>query len=83
MKPQNPNAFPIALVNNSNPHHKDAKGMTLRDYFAAKVINAIISAESWEGRDVKLESGKSIIENMATYSYNVADAMLKTREENG
>jgi hypothetical protein len=46
------------------------QGMTLRDYFAAKAMQAILSNPEYEGED----SG------LADQSYNVADAMLKARE---
>ena len=45
-------------------HHK---GMTLRDYFAAKALQGIL----YEG----LESAET-----ATHAYEIADAMLKARE---
>ena len=48
----------------------DADGMTLRDYFAAKAMQAILSNPEYTGED----SG------LAAHSYNVADAMLKARE---
>lgn len=83
MKPENPNAFPIALKDNINPHHKDAKGMELRDYFAIDILNGLLSAPDWTGIEMKLESGKTIKENMAIYSYGMADIMLKARNEQG
>ena len=46
-------------------------GMTLRDYFAAKAMLAILSNPEFTEEDSKL----------ATYAYNVADAMLKQRGE--
>lgn len=45
-------------------------GMTLRDYFAAKAMQAILSNPEYIGEDAAL----------ADQSYNVADAMLKARE---
>ena len=45
-------------------------GMTLRDYFAAKAMHAILSNPDFNDEDSKL----------AAYAYNVADAMLKARE---
>lgn len=49
------------------------KGMTLRDYFAAKALGAIISNQT----------GMECFENMdgtAVVDYNLADAMLRARE---
>jgi galactose-1-phosphate uridylyltransferase len=46
-------------------------GMTLRDYFAAKAMSAILTDPSWMGNTVS---------TLANMSYEVADAMLKARE---
>jgi hypothetical protein len=60
------NAFP-------NPHLTDQLGMTLRDYFAAKAMQALIIA-----------NGPAPQGGWPTYAertaYLVADAMLKARE---
>ena len=47
-------------------------GMTLRDYFAAKAIQAILTSPSW------MENKPSTLAKM---SYEIADAMLRAREE--
>ena len=52
-----------------NPHLRDRSGMTLRDYFAAKAMQGLLSS------DVNAK-----LENFAKQSYKVADAMLKARE---
>jgi hypothetical protein len=44
-------------------------GMTLRDYFAARAMQADVSAETWGGA----------YEATALQSYAIADAMLKAR----
>ena len=75
-KPSNPNAFPIALKENNNPFHRDATGMSLRDYFAAKVLQGISSMQD-KGTFNTLEEA---IERQTKYCYLVADAMLKQRE---
>jgi hypothetical protein len=46
-------------------------GMTLRDYFAGKAMQAILSDGSWHGHTCK---------TAALESYEMADAMLKARE---
>jgi hypothetical protein len=51
-----------------NPHRTDISGMTLRDYFAAKAMQGIL----YEGAESSLE--------IAKWSYEMADAMLKARE---
>ena len=62
----NPPAFPIGL----EAFGEDKTGMTLRDYFAAKAMQAIIS--SHDNTTLDFVSGKA---------YQYADAMLRAREE--
>jgi len=45
-------------------------GMTLRDYFAAKAMQAILSNPDYTNEDHVLASS----------SYNVADAMMRARD---
>jgi hypothetical protein len=52
-------------------HHM---GMTLRDFFAAKAMQAFIS--SWVARDIYPPSDLIVAE----HAYMTADAMLKARE---
>jgi hypothetical protein len=52
-------------------------GMTLRDYFAAQVVNGILSAEH-DNR----EYGVQGYQEMAEQAYAIADAMLKERNKN-
>ena len=54
-------AFPDGLLNQD--------GMTLRDYFAAKAMQALISRKDFEFEDSAWEN-----------AYDMADAMLKARE---
>jgi len=49
--------------------HITEQGMTLRDYFAAKALQGLISTE-----------GAGSAERYAEISYKLADAMLKARE---
>ena len=69
-KPSNPNAFPIALKDNNNPFNSDAKGMTLRDYFAAKAISNVEIVSINQGWETQI----------ARRAYLLADEMLKQRE---
>ena len=46
-------------------------GMTLRDYFAAKAMQAILSDDSWHGHTCK---------TAALESYEMADAMIQARD---
>ena len=66
-------AFPSGLIDPSTP--EDAiqslhNGMTLRDYFAAKALQALIASPD-------IDAFQSVY---AKLSYNYADAMLKARQ---
>jgi hypothetical protein len=65
--PTNEERFPDGEMN-----HEATYGMTLRDYFAAKVLQGTL-ASLVEGQDWYLEMGSE-------WCYKVADAMLKARE---
>ena len=58
------NAFP-------NPHLTDQLGMSLRDYMAAKAMQAFLSDPGWR-HDIYFE-------DTAHAAYLMADAMLKAR----
>ena len=58
------NAFP-------NPHLTDQLGMSLRDYMAAKAMQAFLSDPGWR-QDMDFE-------DTAYAAYLMADAMLKAR----
>ncbi len=58
------NAFP-------NPHRTDQLGMSLRDYFAARVMQAFLSDPEWR-QEMDLNE-------TAFAAYRMADAMLKAR----
>ena len=60
-------AFPI-----SGSQYRHTEGMSLRDYFAAKAMQAIVS------RGIVNEVP---LEIYATNAYKMSDAMLKAREE--
>ena len=65
-------AFPhnTVVVNKEGGIVEHHKGMTLRDYFAAKAMQAILSNPEYGDDDTSL----------AGAAYYVADAMLKARE---
>lgn len=66
-------AFPIPLQEGqSYQGHAPCDGMTLRDYFAAKAMQAIIAANNFDGPDYA--------DGIAVDSYEMADAMLRARE---
>ena len=62
----NPPAFPTATL-----AQKTEGGMNLRDYFAAKAMTGLLTAEI---------VGEYSNEHVAEISYLIADAMLKARE---
>ncbi len=62
-------AFPAA-----NAHDVMQEGMTLRDYFAANAMQGWIS--TWAPTDSFVE-----VDGVARFAYQMADAMLKAREE--
>jgi|VirMetMinimDraft_7_1064189.scaffolds.fasta_scaffold17935_4 hypothetical protein len=66
-KTENPSAFPALHLNGHD-------GMTLRDYFAAKIIQGLLSNST-----VKASLPKQALE-LSSLSYQVADEMLKQRE---
>jgi hypothetical protein len=74
-------AFPVSLAMNEG--HQDGPGtwqhpgISIRDYFAAKALQGILSdvPESMYGLDWK--------EKIVSTSYEIADAMLAEREKNG
>ncbi len=68
----NPPAFPVQSVYIED-QETNSRGMTLRDYFAAKAMQAAITGCATRG-EVGLYS------NWAGLAYEMADAMLKARE---
>ena len=63
----NPPAFPSGYDVPENP------GMSLRDYFAAKAMQALLSDSDWR-QDMDFK-------DTALAAYKTADAMLKEREQ--
>jgi hypothetical protein len=70
----NPSAFPI-----SGSQYQHTKGMTLRDYFAAKAMQVILQSQYEDG--IYVGDADNDSEHMCARSaYIMADAMLKARE---
>jgi hypothetical protein len=67
----NPPAFPV-FPETAGGHAAAFQGMTLRDYFAAKAMQAFIASPL-----LKVELGEYAT---ALSAYKVADAMLEARE---
>ena len=78
-------AFPTTVRNHHDAEtggqwseHID-QGMTLRDYFAAKAMQGLISCPDWR-ENVGEEEGIDASDCTARAAYMMADAMLKARE---
>ena len=70
-------AFPDGILNQD--------GMTLRDYFAARVLQGMLAAKGWHPdfmfpTDFNFDAGQRAADAVAVASYQYADAMLKARE---
>ena len=65
-----PNAFPYSGVGDDMNY---SRGMTLRDYFAAKAMQGAMSGCAARGEAF-------MYSDLAALSYEMADAMLKARE---
>ena len=64
-------AFPQTYFDKEyNPYMIDTTGMTLRDYFAGKAMEALLVDPSWQGNTTG---------TAAAIAYEMADAMLKAR----
>jgi hypothetical protein len=63
-------AYPTTYNNYDENISTDCSGMDLRDYFAAKAMQAIITSDSYDdGVDV------------TKLAYDIADAIMKARTE--
>jgi hypothetical protein len=80
MKTKNPQAFPDPMrgaeqtIYNQPTHHL-SQGMTLRDYFAAKAMQGLMT-RAWD----HIEDDKEVIKIWAKTSYLIADEMLEARK---
>ena len=59
------------------------RGMTLRDYFAAKAMQALTQSEQFlrEASEWRKIDGEDVEDAIAGSAYDLADAMLKAREQ--
>lgn len=73
----NPKAFPSKTKATNDPDHK---GMTLRDYFAAKAMQAMqASPELMQIITSEEVKDKTYLDKIAIKAYDQADSMLKAR----
>ena len=80
-KPNNPSAFPVTATEQS--YHNQSplmpeSGMTLRDYFAAKAMQGLLS--SYHGSSDAYLAIQNKPDKIAKDVYKLADEMLKQRE---
>lgn len=67
-------AFPALLQSDDHRLMQREDGMSLRDYFAAKALAALIGAD----KDYQNRGAKAV-PTLTRWSYEYADAMLKAR----
>ena len=67
-------AFPSNEINNYGDLNQQFQGMTLRDYFAAKAMQAYATQEA-----IHCRAGQMVDDAIAENAYQVADAMMKAR----
>ena len=63
-------AFPTEVVNTNDGYIH--QGMTLRDYFAAKAMQGLVSSD--------IERGPDQVHHIVESAYIIANAMLKARK---
>ncbi|WP_313140204.1 hypothetical protein [Leclercia sp.] len=73
-------AFPGFDYYRSKPLPADAQGMTLRDYFAAKAMQSIVSAPKEMAELIDLLGAETAYAKASETAYVIADAMLRARE---
>lgn len=67
-------AFPL-----KEPLSDDCLGMTLRDYFAAKILQSTIAGYLSHSDNANEKISPELMEVFAKEAYQMADAMLKAR----
>ena len=70
-------AFPTENERQTGANSFHYEGMTLRDYFAAKALLALVSGRSWG--NISPGSDDELMAIWASSAYCLADAMLKAR----
>ena len=71
---ENPYAFPQPYEEGYS--REMSQGMTLRDYFAAKAMQGEIGTANYQTSEM---NPKDIFEHISMRAYQIADAMLKAR----
>lgn len=88
MEPDNPKVFPDPMrgaessIINQFPH-KLHEGIDLRDYFAAKAMQSLLSNQgNIEYIPDADKARNKLLNSLSKDAFDVADAMLKEREKN-
>jgi hypothetical protein len=66
-------AFPVPAEVNWKAHVGEQSGMSMRDYFAAKAMQAMVNSPQYV-------DGSWMWHDIAVQAYDMADAMLKARQ---
>jgi hypothetical protein len=81
-------AFPVSLDSPVHGHQDGPNtwqfpGLSIRDYFAAKAMQAALTGATIPGLMDRDEETMQVIDKVASAMYAIADAMLKARAEGG
>ena len=71
-------AFPVPAELCQDLTVEEQRGMTLRDYFAAKAMQGLMSRKEQGGFDFAVYEKDAM--RVALWAYDLADEMLKARE---
>lgn len=75
----------LLISPSAEPFNRDGDGLTLRDYFAAKAMAALITEPAPSGSALLVQAtgpgGEVEIESFAVAAYLMADAMIAIRGE--
>ena len=77
-KKLNDNEWKLTSVSNAQKRPEMASDATLRDYFAAKAMAAIV--RRWDGHSFGGGQNSPQYKELAEDAYHIADAMLRARE---
>jgi hypothetical protein len=73
-------AFPTVNWVKQQGQPPNDEGMDLRDYFAAKAMQALLSQKDWFHNSGRWDSVEQMTEKYANEAYTFANAMMKARE---
>ena len=79
-KDESGSAFPHSNLENRYYAFPADNGLSIRDYFAAKAMQALIVAQSKEMEGIADETHREPEEIVSQFAYFYADAMLEERK---